>query len=308
MGRRFYTGVASALAGAVLWGFSGNCIQALTANAGLDPLAITCARALIAAAMLLAFCLVRYRAAIQGMFRDRRALRIVLTFGLALFLSQATYAISVEHTNAGTATVLQSLATVFVMLFACLSGRRLPRPLEAIGLGCAIASTWLIATQGNPAALSLPLAGIIWGLVNALSVAVYLICPRSLYEKWPSLAVIACGTCASALFATVAWLARAMANGGVALPALTAGDALLLIGGIGILGTACAFALYLHGVSIVGSVNGSLLGTAEPASAMLIMVAWLGTSVSAADWLGLILMVAMIAAVALSRPTQEDGL
>lgn len=294
--------MASALAGAVLWGFSGNCIQALTADAGLDPLTITCTRALIAAAVLLAFGLIRYRAAIQGMLRDRKALLIVLAFGLALFLSQATYAVSVEHTNAGTATVLQSLATVFVMLFACLSGRRPPRPLEAIGLACAIASTWLIATQGNPAALSLPVAGIIWGLVNALSVTVYLICPRTLYEQWPSLAVIACGTCASALFATAAWLACGMANEGVTLPTLVAGDALLLIGGIGVLGTACAFALYLYGVSIVGSVNGSLLGTAEPASAMLIMVAWLGTSVSTPDWVGLILMVAMIATVALGRP------
>ncbi len=295
---RFYRGVVAALAGAMLWGFSGNCIQALTGGSGFDPLLITLVRAVVAYVALLGASLIRYRFALREMWRDGNARLWTGVFGIALFLSQVTYAISVEHTNAGTATVLQSLATVFVMVFACISRRRLPGRLELAGLACAILSTWFIATQGDPLTLSLPLAGVFWGLVNALSVAVYLICPQRLYRRWPSIPVIASGVAASAVFAMLAYGVKAAMTGDVAMPMVDVGDAFLLMGGIGLLGTACAFGLYLYGVSIVGSVNGSLLGTAEPASAMVIMVLWLGTAVSAADWIGLILMMGMIVAVA----------
>ena len=286
MKRRFYKGVAAALGGALLWGFSGNCIQALTGGSGFDPLLITLVRAIVAAFALLGASFIRSRSALGG---------------------QGTYAISVEHTNAGTATVLQSLATVFVLAITCIMGRRLPRKLEVVGLACAVLSTWLIATQGDPLTLSLPLGGVLWGLVNALSVAVYLVCPQRLYERWPSIPVIASGVAASAGFAILVYGAKMALAGDAAIPLLDTGDMLLLVGGIGLLGTACAFGLYLYGVSIVGSVNGSLLGTAEPASAMVIMVLWLGTAVSVADWLGLVLMMGMIVAVAKGAPEPEEA-
>lgn len=300
MQAKFIKGVAAALAGAVLWGFSGNCIQLLVANDTITPLFITMVRSVVAGCALIAFSLIRYRSVIQEMICDRGALCRVLLFGCALWASQVTYAISVEQTNAGTATVLQSLATVFVMLFACASARRLPKGLQLIGLICALISTWLIATQGDPMALALPASGILWGLVNALSVAIYLICPAKLYDRWPSLPVISCALGMSALCSVLGFVGVGACSEGAIAPVLSASDVVLLVVGIGLLGTAAAFGLYLSGVAIVGSVNGSLLGTAEPASAKIIMALWLGTSVSAADWTGLILMIAMIATVALS--------
>ena len=72
------------------------------------------------------------------------------------------------------------------------------------------------------------------------------------------------------------------------------------VGGVGVLGTFAAFGLFLYGVSLVGSVRGSLLGVAEPAGAMIIAAMWLHTPFSAADWAGLVLMAAMIVLVSLS--------
>ncbi len=50
---------------------------------------------------------------------------------------------------------------------------------------------------------------------------------------------------------------------------------LALVGGVGVLGTFAG--LFLYGVSLVGSVKGSLLGVAEPAGAMIIAAMWLHT-------------------------------
>lgn len=297
---RFAVGVVTALAGAVLWGFSGTCAQLTLSAYGASPLFITAVRTLVAAVLLLAFAVVRYSDALVDIVRcDKLRLRLVL-FGVGLFLSQSTFAASVAHTNAGTATVLQSLATVFVMVIACSLARRLPRPFEMLGVVCAVASTWFIATQGNPGAFVLPFGGLFWGIVNALAVTLYIMMPKPLYDRWPSFPVIACGMTVAAIVAALCWTGESLIGGSFTVPAFDAFGWGVLLVGIGVLGTACAFGLYLHGVAIVGSINGSLLGAAEPVSAMVITAAWLGTAFTGADWLGLALMIAMIVLVSLS--------
>lgn len=301
--KRFAVGLIAALGGAVLWGFSGSCAQLMLAGFGVDALFITAVRTVIAAILLMVVAGIRYRSVLAEILQCAKLRARILLFGVGLFLSQSTFALSVEQTNAGTATVLQSLATIFVMVIACCLMRRLPRAFEALGLACALASTWLIATQGNPGELQLPLGGLLWGLANAGAVTLYIMIPKPLYERWSSLPVIACGMTIAALVACLVWAVSAMiSNSSTGMLSSTATlDAegwLVLILGIGILGTACAFGLYLYGVAIVGSVRGSLLGAAEPASAMVITAAWLGTAFTSADWLGLLLMLAMIALVA----------
>ena len=75
-----------------------------------------------------------------------------------------------------------------------------------------------------------------------------------------------------------------------------------------LVGTFAAFALYLHGVSVVGSVQGSLLGAVEPVSATLFATLWLGTAFTGADLAGCALMIAMIFLVTGEKPNvRQDG-
>lgn len=306
--KRMAAGVVAALAGALLWGFSGACAQVVLSDHGLSPLFITFVRSSIAAAILLALSSLRYRQQL-GQIISCKPLRLrLLLFGVGLFLSQATFAASVASSNAGTATVLQSLATVFVMGVTCAARRRPPQTFEALGLVFALASTWLIATQGDPRALAIAPSGLLWGIANALSVALYIMIPRPLYARWSSIPVISVGLGIAAFAAAVSFGCEAALLGAPVFPSVDAHGILVLVMGIGVLGTACAFGLYLYGVAIVGSVRGSLLGTAEPASAMVLTVLWLGTTVTAADWAGLVLMIAMVFLVARSpERSRRDG-
>ncbi len=215
-------------------------------------------------------------------------------------------------TNAGTATVLQATCTVFVMLFTCLRARRLPRPADFAGLVAALAAAALIATQGDWGVIVLPAAGLAWGIANALSETLYIMAPQRLYGRWDRVTIIGVGMVVSGAAAAIMWLATAAASlspaSGAAplVPALDAVGWLALIGGVGVLGTFAAFGLFLYGVSLVGSVKGSLLGVAEPVGAMVIAAVWLGTPFSAADWGGLVLMAAMIALVSLSGSREKQ--
>ena len=308
---RFWLGAACALAGATLWGFSGACIQFLGENYAITSSFISFVRAAVAAVLFIAVVLATRREALLSLLGSRAARRTLMLFGVGLYLSQITYAISIEMTNAGTATVLQATCTVFVMLFTCLRARRLPRPTDFAGLVAALAAAALIATQGDWGVIVLPAAGLAWSIANALSETLYIMAPQRLYGRWDRVTIIGVGMVVSGVAAAIVWLAAAAASlspapGAASLvPELDAVGWLALIGGVGVLGTFAAFGLFLYGVSLVGSVRGSLLGVAEPVGAMVIAAVWLGTPFSAADWGGLVLMAAMIALVSLSGSREK---
>ena len=291
--RRLWRGAAFALAGASLWGVSGACAQFLLVGYGVDPSLLTAVRMLGAGLVFLALIAARRRAALAAMLRDRGTLAQLAAFGFALYLSQITYTIVIDYTNAGTATVLQMTGTVFVLVYACLVARSLPRPREAVGLVAAVAATWLIATQGNPGALSLPLPGLLWGFANGLAVAFYLVYPKRLFARWGSFTVTGMGMLAGGFAACVVLAAGWIAGAPVALLELDAAGFAVLAAFV-LVGTFAAFALYLHGVSVVGSVRGGLLGAVEPVSATVVSALWLGTAFTGADLVGMALMIAMI--------------
>lgn len=304
--RRFWRGVIAALVGGAMWGFSGTCAQYLYQHYEIDPLFITWVRMLGSGILFLILLAFTQRGKLRAIAGDNRELGRLALFGIAgLFLCQFTYTTSVNATNAGTATVLQSLNTVFILAATCLMMRRAPRAMELGGLALALVATWLIATKGNLTALMIPPAGLAWGLINAASCTFYIMFPKHLFARWGSLPVTGIGMLIGGIAAVAIWGLGGLWGAAPVVPQLGL-DGVLVLAAIVVVGTLAAFGLYLHGVSIVGSVKGGLLGTIEPASAMVFAALWLGTMFTWADWIGLVLMMAMIFLVTLSG-SKEAG-
>ncbi len=304
--RRFWRGVVAALVGGAMWGFSGTCAQYLYQHYEIDPLFITWVRMLGSGILFLILLAFIQRGKLRAIAGDRWELGRLALFGIAgLFLCQFTYTTSVNATNAGTATVLQSLNTVFILAATCLMMRRAPRAMEIGGLALALVATWLIATKGNLTALMIPPAGLAWGLINAASCTFYIMYPKHLFARWGSLPVTGIGMLIGGIAAVAIWGLGGLWGAAPVVPELGL-DGVLVLAAIVVVGTLAAFGLYLHGVSIVGSVKGGLLGTTEPASAMVFAALWLGTMFTWADWIGLVLMMAMIFLVTLSG-SKEAG-
>jgi drug/metabolite transporter (DMT)-like permease len=290
-------GVLSTLAGAIAWGFSGTCVQFLFSSTTLDPLMLTMYRQLGAGLIFVAMLLLRRRELLRSMLADRASVLRLLVFGSAgLFLNSTVYSATISYTNAGTATVLQSLNIVIVLFIACVAGRRLPRRLELAALLCALGAVVLIATHGDLTTLVMPLPGLAFGLATACAAAFYTSYPKPLFQKWGSFAVTGLGMLVGGLTGVVA----CAVTGGFAdgLPSFD-GTSALVMGVAIVIGTFAAYGLFLHGISIVGPVWGNMLGAAEPVSATVISALWLATAFSWADWVGLALMVATISLVAL---------
>ena len=290
-------GIVSTLAGAIAWGFSGTCIQFLFAETTMDPLLLTTFRQLGAGIVFLVTLLALHRDTLRAMLADRTTcLRLAIFGSCGLFLNSTVYAAAVSYTNAGTATVLQSLNIVFVLAISCIAGRRLPRKLEVIALVCALTATFLIATHGDPTTLHMPILGLFFGVATAAAATFYTMYPRPLFAQWGSFAVTGLGMFVGGLTGT----AICLVNGTIPAGVPTFSPVGLAVMAVTILvGTFGAYGLFLHGISIVGPLWGNMLGATEPVSATVITALWLGTAFSWADWVGLVLMVATIFLVAI---------
>ena len=294
---RMAEGIASALIGAIAWGFSGTCVQYLFSATSLDPLLLTTIRELGAGLVFLAVLLLRNRGLLKEMLSDRETLAGLAVFGsFGLFLNSAVYATTISYTNAGTATVLQSLNIVFVLCIACVTARRLPRRLEVVALACALLATFLIATHGDPTTIKMPVMGLVFGVATAAAATFYTMFPRRMFKRWGSFPVTGVGMFVGGVTGVVVCAANGTLSSG--LPALDTTSVVVLAVAI-LVGTFAAYGLYLHGISIVGPLWGNMLGAAEPVSATAISALWLGTAFSGADWAGLALMVATIMLVTL---------
>ena len=296
---RLLRGVAFTLAGAIAWGFSGTCVQYLFEATSIDAITLTMLRQLGAGVVFVLVLLVTQRDKLRAILHDRESLVRLAIFGsFGLFLNSAVYSITISYTNAGTATVLQSLNIVMVLGLACVVGRRLPRGKEIAALVCALAAVFFIATHGDVGALHMRSEGLIFGLLTAAASVFYTTYPKPLFERWGSFPVTGLGMLVGGLCGVVLC---AMRDGGV--PQLPPMDA-RAIGVLAIavlVGTFAAYGMFLHGISIVGPVAGNMLGAAEPVSATVISALWLGTAFTWADWVGLALMVATIFLIALQE-------
>lgn len=301
---RMLTGVISTLAGAIAWGLSGTCVQYLFAHSSIDSLLLTAFRQLGAGIMFLVVLLIRYRAQLAAMLSDPTTRHRLFVLGTAgLFLNSALYATTISYTNAGTATVLQSLNVPMVLALACILERRLPRPLEIAALLCAALATFLIATGGDPGTLHMPALGLVFGVATAAASVFYTTYPKPLFERWGSFATTGIGMMFAGISGLVFWgITRGIHTG---FPALDL-NCWLVLGVAAFVGTFGAYGLFLHGISIVGPVRGNMLGAAEPVSATVITALALGTAFSWADWAGLVLMVATIILVTLQSAERPE--
>lgn len=149
-------GMAYALAGGALWGFSGTAVSYLFRSSGIDPMWVMSVRMVLAGILFLLLSAARGDRRPIELLRDKSAVRDLLLFtGGGLFLNQFSYLMAIQATNSATATVLQSLQLLPVAAAACVAGRRAPKRREVIGMVLALGGTFLITTGGDPSQMAL---------------------------------------------------------------------------------------------------------------------------------------------------------
>lgn len=293
-------GVLLALIGGTGWGFSGACSQFLFAQ-GVDPLWASAVAMLIAGAVLMLYVAARKRQALRALSSDFRSIaRLVLFSLVGLTLCRVTYLLAIQYSNAGTATVLQYVGPVLIVVASCLFAHRSPSAKEVVAVMCVVVGTYLLATHGNPSTMALSFEGVFWGLSAAVAVAIYSLLPGSLMRKYGSIPVVACGLLLGGM---VLYVGAGCWN---RTPDLDFSGLLAMYGGLTGIGTLIGFAAYLTAINDIGAARASLLASVETVSATLCALLWLHTEFAAMDLLGFALIMATVFILAKKEGTSQD--
>lgn len=286
-------GMAYALAGGALWGFSGTAVSYLFRSSGIDPMWVMSVRMVLAGILFLLLSAARGDRRPIELLRDKLAVRDLLLFtGGGLFLNQFSYLMAIQATNSATATVLQSLQLLPVAAAACVAGRRAPRRREVIGMVLALGGTFLITTGGDPSQMALPPAGLTFGLLAALGGAGLAVFPRRILARYGVAAVNGWAMLMVGLAAApfVPDWGQAVASFDVSCWAVFAA--------LVVLGTWCSYLFYMQGVREIGSLKTAMLSTVEPISATVLSALWIGVVFSPTDLAGFAMIIIMMPLVA----------
>ena len=281
-------GVLCTLIGGCCWGFSGNCGQYLFNVHGVDPQWLTVIRMITAGLITVGIVAARDKQKLIDCAKNKHDRIMMLLYGVfGLLLSQYTYLEAINATNAGTATVLQYIGPVLVMVLVCFSGRRLPKAHEAMSIVLVIIGTFLLATHGNPNTVVINPAGLFWGLFAACTLVLYTLLPKSIAPKYGAFMTTGLGTLIGgiAFFVIVhPWPLT------IDLPL----SGWLAVAGMIIVGTVIAYPLYVQGVNDVGPVKASMLASVEPVSAAVISAVWLKSEFALMDIVGFVCIITTV--------------
>lgn len=302
--RSKFLGVFVTILGGCLWGFSGACGQFLFEYKGVTSKWLVPVRLVIAGCLMLAWFIIRDKKKAFRIWKKRRNAVDILIYGIAgLMLCQYTYFATIELSNAGTATVLQYIAPVIIMVLVCGMEKRMPKPVEVAALVFAVSGILLIATHGNIRQLAISPAALTMGMLSACTVVIYNLQPKSLLIQFPSAYLLA-------------W---AMTIGGVVLSLIFKPwqysykmdmGLVLAMAAIIVLGTMVAFTLYMMGVQMIGPSKASLYACVEPIAATLLSAVWLKVPFAPLDFVGFALIIATILILAvqdMKRQKAADG-
>lgn len=295
-------GVMMVLCGATLWGLSGTAAQQLFMHDGFAPAWLVTVRMLVSGlAMLLVIGLSKSRRSLFAVWKsgpDVVRLVVFATFGLAGV--QYTYFAAIQTGNAATATFLQYLGPLLVIMYLLISTRKSPSKLQRVAIASALLGTFLLVTNGSFRAFHVSSASVAWGLLSAVALAFYTIQPATLIAKYGSAT-------------TVGW---AMLIGGVCFafihpPWITAQQtwslsALLLIVFIIVFGTFVAFYLYLSSLRYITPSETSLLACFEPLAAAVATVVLLHVRLGVGTLIGGIFIVGTVIILAIPGQRAEN--
>ncbi len=294
-------GILLTVLGGISWGFSACFGEYLYQNAPVGTNWVISIRLTTAGLIFILMSV-----AIQGkkafaILKNFQDFKRVVVFGiLGMFLSQYTFYTTIEHSNAGTAAVMQSLVTMMILIYISVITKKMPRISQTLAILASLFGVFLLSTGGDITSMKLPPIALISGLLSALGAVFYNMLSGGLIRKYGVYSVAGFGMLISGLLFMP--IARPWETQVAITPELLIG-----MFGVVIVGTAVAFGFFLKGVSIVGPLMGSLIGTLEPVSAVVISALFLKANFTLVEFVAFFLIIGSVVWLCLQERKDENG-
>jgi drug/metabolite transporter (DMT)-like permease len=262
-------GLMMVITGATLWGLSGTAAQVLFQEKQISAEWLVVVRMMIAGSALLLFAACK-RMAVFSIWTDSKSIASLLLFGLVGMLGvQYTYFASIATGNAATATLLQYLVPVYIVLYAMVAEKHRPTKEVALAIVSALLGTFLLITNGSTGELKVPWISVVWGILSGVALAFYTLSSAQMLKKWHSIIVVGWGM-------VVGGGGMCFASPPFPLPPVRWDvETGLLILFVVVFGTLFAFLLFVESIRYLSPTESSLLSSVEPLSAVVASIAFL---------------------------------
>ena len=283
---------------AICWAISGSSAKFLF-NSGVTPFQLVQLRITIAAAGLGIWLAIRS----PGLLKiDRKDIGYFALFGsVGMGACQFTYLFAISRINVAAAILLQYLAPSFIAIYAVVFARDRLKMSTIAALVGATVGCYLVVGAYNLQILTLNWAGIVSGILSAVTFAWYSIHGEygmRRYNPWTVLFY-------ALFFAAVVWnIIHTPFESFFYRYAPHQWGWILYIG---IMGTLVPFGLYLQGVNLIRSTRASITATLEPITAGALSFVFLNEHMDALQIAGGLLVIASIVLLQLKQEADEKA-
>jgi len=283
---------------AVLWAVSGSSAKFLF-NSGITPFQLVQLRITIAVMGLFLWILLRNPSLLKIDRRDILYFAMFGTFGMGAL--QFTYLFAISKINVAAAILLQYMAPSFIAVHAVVFARdklSLPTIMALLGatFGC-----YLVVGAYNLDVLAMNIAGIVSGILSAISFAWYSIHGEYGMRRYNPLTVLFYAL----LFAALMWNILHRPLEAFFHPYNVVQWEWIMY--IGVMGTLVPFGLYLEGVNLIRATRASITATLEPITAGVISFIFLNEILEPLQIIGGLLVIASIIILQIKQEYDEKA-
>lgn len=286
-------GTISIIIATLCWGFSGCSGQYLLHDLALPTPVVLCIRQISAGVILILLDLILRRkdhhsSSHPSIWQSREDTMTLIFFAIfGICLTQFTFFMAIYYSDSGTATVLQYLSTIIILVVTCIQMRRLPEKTETAAILMAVAGTFLISTGGRPGNLAISGYALFFGLICAFSYSTYTLIPGKIVRTYGAKYIVGRGMLISGIFFSI--FVRPWTYSIDITPQVILGFCGLIL-----IGTAAGSTFYHFGASLLPPVKAGTLANFDPVSSVILTALLLGTRFTTADLAGFLCIIGAV--------------
>lgn len=297
-------GTISIIIATLCWGFSGCSGQYLLHDLALPTPVVLCIRQISAGVILILLDLIlrrkdRHPSSRPSIWQSREDTMTLIFFAIfGICLTQFTFFMAIYYSDSGTATVLQYLSTIIILVVTCIQMRRLPGKTETAAILMAVAGTFLISTGGRPGNLAISGYALFFGLICAFSYSTYTLIPGKIVRTYGAKYIVGRGMLISGIFFSI--FVRPWTYSIDITPQVILGFCGLIL-----IGTAAGSTFYHFGASLLPPVKAGTLANFDPVSSVILTALLLGTRFTTADLAGFLCIIGAVFLLQFYRSRKE---
>ena len=268
--KNIFKGTIYSLLSGLIWGICGILGEYFFSHYQVSSGWITSMRLLVAGSFVIVSSSIKLRSQLFEIWKNRNNYLPFLAYAiLGIFSVQYFFYLCVEYSNATTATILQFISPVFILLYNRIIYKKKASKKAIFYVLTAMIGVFLMATKGDLSKLSITPLALLTGLLSALGVMFNVILPQRFAKKYGFVPTVGWGMIIAGLFSNFLYPVYKISFQVDAI-------SICICLTIAFLGTAFAFFLSMKAVSLVSPLVVSVVSASEPLSSAILSVLFLG--------------------------------